>query len=155
VKEIPTEADPQVETATGGELTWRCHPAGRSIPRTIAVLAFHMLVAVFINWYTGSVGFAVVLTVIMFFSLSSFFFPAWYTLTEKGLRVKTLITTFDRPWSNYRSYWPDKNGVLLSPFPYRSRLENFRGLFVRFEDNGTDVINFVKRFVDEPESEEG
>jgi hypothetical protein len=105
----------------------------------------------FIAWYTGSAGFAVILTLVMFLSLAAFFSPTWYTLSERGVAVRTLINKYDRPWTNYRSHWPDKHGVLLSPFPYRSRLENFRGLFVRFEGNRDEVLAFVKRFVPEPE----
>jgi len=67
--------------------------------------------------------------------------------------VKTLITRFERPWNTYRSHWPDRNGVLLSPFPRRSRLENFRGLFVRFENNREDVVAFVRRYVPPPETD--
>ena len=152
--ENPKAADRAAATAGVMELTWKCHPARRSVARTTAVVMFLVLLAMFIAWYTSSPGFAVVLTVIMFLSLSAYFFPAWYTLSERGIKVKTLVATYERPWANYRSYWPDKNGVLLSPFPYRSRLENFRGLFVRFESNGKEVIQFVKRFVDEPEAED-
>ena len=153
VPESPTKAD--LETAPSAsasdELVYRCHPARRSPVRTALVMVFLGVLAIFVHWYTGSPGFAVILTVIMFFSLSAYFFPAWYTLSEKGIKVKTLITTFERTWGLYRSHWPDKNGVLLSPFPYKSRLENCRGLYVRYESNGKDVLAFVKRYVPEPE----
>jgi len=153
--ESPTQADPETlpEESAGEVLVYRCHPARRSPVRTAMVLVFLGVLSIFVNWYTDSPGFAVILSVVMFFSLSAYFFPAWYTLSEKGIKVKTLITTFDRAWDLYRSHWPDKNGVLLSPFPYKSRLENFRGLYVRYEGNGPEVLSFVKRFVPEPEEQ--
>lgn len=103
--------------------------------------------------YTSSVPFALILTLVVLASLSAFFFPTTYRFSEQSLHVKTLITSFERPWSTYRSYWPDRNGVLLSPFPSRSRLENFRGLFVRFDNNREEVLAFVRRHVAEPEGE--
>jgi hypothetical protein len=154
VPEIPKTAEVVETEPQGPVLSWRCLPARRSPGRTAGVVVFLLVLAVFINWYTHSPGFAVILTVVMFLSLSAYFFPAWYTLSDKGVRVKTLITTFEKPWDLYRSYWPDRNGVLLSPFPYKSRLENFRGLFVRFEGNRDEVLSFVKRYVSEPEPEE-
>ena len=149
----PTQADATGAPSAPAELSWRCHPARRHPGRAAAVVVFHIFLCLLIAQYTASLPFALVLTAVLFFSLSAFFFPASYQVTEQGIKVKTVLTTFERPWNTYRSYWPDKNGVLLSPFPHRSRLENFRGLFVRFHDNGDEVLAFVKRFVAEPEAE--
>lgn len=133
------------------ELSWRCHPSRRSVMRTVLVLSFLLGLLYFISWYTGSAGLGVIFTVLMFLSLSAYFFPTWYTLSDGGISVRTLVTKMKRPWSVYRSHWPDRNGVLLSPFPSRSRLENFRGVFIRYEDNRDEVLAFVKRYVPEPE----
>jgi hypothetical protein len=46
----------------------------------------------------------------------------------------------------------DKNGVLLSPFAGRSRLENFRGVYVRFGQNKDQVVNFVRSKIEKKES---
>lgn len=149
----PTQAEGQAASGISSELAWRSHPARRHPGRAAAVVVFHLVLCGLLAQYTQSLGFAVVLTLVLFISLSAFFFPTRYHLSEQGIRVKTLITTFERPWSTYRSHWPDKNGVLLSPFPGRSRLENFRGLFVRFEGNREEVLAFVKRFVAPPEAD--
>lgn len=150
----PTQAPEPVSASTPDELTWRCHPARRQPGRASFVLAVHSLLFVFLAKYTASVPFALVLTLVLFLSLSAFFFPTRYRLSTQGIHVKTLITSFERPWSAYRSHWPDRNGVLLSPFPRRSRLENFRGLFVRYENNRDEVVAFVRRFVPAPETDE-
>jgi hypothetical protein len=149
-----TQADGPAARPLSEALSWRCHPARRRPVRAALVAGLHVVVGILLAQYTGSVSFAALLTLVLFLSLSAFFFPTSYRLTDQGVRVKTLVTTFERPWSTYRSYWPDRNGVLLSPFPGRSRLENFRGLFVRFDDNREAVVTFVKRFVAEPERDE-
>lgn len=139
------EATPQV--AGSAELSWRSLPARRSWARTASVIVVLIALFGFISWYTASLFMGLVLTVVVTLSLGSYFSPTWYTLSDEGIAVRTLVTKMQRPWSVYRSHWPDKNGVLLSPFPHPSRLENFRGVFIRFEDNRDAVLEFVRRFV--------
>jgi hypothetical protein len=153
VRANPTQAESQEAVPVITDLTWRCHPARRQPVKAAVVLAFHVLVCALLAAYTASWPFALILTLVLLLSLSAFFFPTVYRLSREGVRVKTLVTSFERPWSTYRSHWPDRNGVLLSPFPRRSRLENFRGLFVRYDGNGDVVLAFVRQFVPEPETD--
>jgi len=129
------------------EISWRSLPASRSMPRTVMVVVVLFVLFAFITWYTGSLFMGLVLTIVVALSLGSYFTPTRYTLTEEGIHVRTWVTKMHRPWNVYRSHWPDKNGVLLSPFPHPSRLENFRGVFIRFEGNRDAVLEFVRRFV--------
>jgi hypothetical protein len=154
LKASPTSIEGPTSTPVEGELSWQTHPARRHPVKAVVVLLLHGVLCVLMAQYTHSLPFAVLLTLVLFLSLSAFYFPTWYRLSDQGIRVKTLVTTWERPWNTYRSYWPDKNGVLLSPFPHRSRLENFRGLFVRFDGNRDLVLAFVRRFVAEPEADE-
>ena len=51
-------------------------------------------------------------------------------------------------WSDFRSFYADRNGVLLSPFARPSRLENFRGVYVRFgRSNRDEIRDFIRRKV--------
>lgn len=149
----PTQVEPQGAAPVATELAWRCHPVRRQPVRGIVVVTVLVVVFWLLAQYTSSVPFAFLLTLVVFFSLSAYFFPTSYRFSQHGVHVKTLITSFERPWSTYRSYWPDRNGVLLSPFPRGSRLENFRGLFVRFENNKDEVLAYVRQYVAEPEVE--
>ena len=58
--------------------------------------------------------------------------------------VKTTTQTLHKDWKVYRSYYVDKNGVLLSPFTEPTRLENFRGLYIMFNNNRDEVASFIK-----------
>lgn len=140
------------QSAGSGEvLSWKCHPSRRNPTKTLAVLALLVALMMFASWYTTSLFIGIVIMIVMILSLGAYFFPTWYTLDAEGVTVKTLATKFKRPWSMFRSHWVDRNGVLLSPFSHASRLENFRGLFVRYENNRDEVVAFVKRYVAEPE----
>jgi hypothetical protein len=130
-------------TPSGRSLTWQIHPVKRkpllSVVVTLAVLLFSFLVYA----STESTFFTVLSLVVLFASLTKFYWPTSYTLTEKDVIIKTTYQTLHKEWSLYRSSWPDKNGILLSPFVEQSRLENFRGLYILFGNNRDDVIVFV------------
>jgi hypothetical protein len=61
-----------------------------------------------------------------------------------GLESRFLGMTRRFTWDQFRSYYPDRNGVLLSPFVRPSRLENFRGFYLRFDGQSEDVLRVVK-----------
>ena len=87
--------------------------------------------------------------VIFMGALSTFFFPTKYELSKDKVKVKYLFTSVAKEMSMYRTFYPDKNGVLLSPFTRPSRLENFRGLYVRYHRNKDEVDTFVKKIFEE------
>ena len=132
-------------------LEWVSHPMKRSPGKTALAVLSILLAGVAAGWIMEAPGLGIVAVILMFASLAKFFLPTRYTLTESGVTVKTTTTTFSRPWSQFRSFYADKNGVLLSPFATQSRLENFRGLYVTFEENKERVIAIVREQVKAPE----
>ena len=83
--------------------------------------------------------------VVMLVSLSSFLFPVTFTLDQESITMKSAFSTKRRKWEEFKSFWVDNHGVLLSPFERRSRLESFRGLYIRFSDNKDEVVEFIQR----------
>ena len=77
-------------------------------------------------------------------SMSPFFFPTQYELTQDRVKVNFLAVKKNKAWSEFRSYYPDRSGVFISPFAKPSRIENYRGLYLRYEGNQEDVLSFVK-----------
>jgi len=126
-------------------LEWVCHPAKKNIKVTALVSIFIVILVGVVYFMTYSIWFALLGFLILFGSLASFYFPTSYRLTDDEIIVKTKAQTLKKKWSQYRTYYPDKNGVLLSPFARPSRLENFRGLYIKFWYNKDDVIAFVKK----------
>ena len=126
-------------------LQWRCHPLRRKPWVSIKVSIFVILVGVLVYYATdNSKAFATLALVVMFASLAKFYFPTSYKLTERNVIVKTTTQTLTKDWSIYRSFHPDKNGILLSTFARPTRLENFRGLYLMFSENRNEVIEIVK-----------
>lgn len=125
-------------------LDWVCHPARRNKTVTIAVSIFIAVIVAVVYYATFSVWFTILGFLILTGSLAGFYFPSHYQFTENKIIIKTTMQTLEKKWSQYRSYYSDKNGVLLSPFARPSRLENFRGIYIKFWYNKDEVMAIVK-----------
>ena len=105
--------------------------------------------AVFLG--TQSAGWALLSVVLLLAGVHDFLLPTTYQLSDEGASSRILWVRRHKPWSSCRSCWVDAHGVLLSPFPQRSRLESHRGLYLRFA--GADrqaVVRFVQSKVNRP-----
>lgn len=116
----------------------------KNILITILVILFLFVVWLVVYLATFSLFLTGLSVVIMLASLSSFFLPTRYELNQEKVKIRFFLTMREREWSAFRSFYVDKNGVLLSPFAKPSRLENFRGIYVRFNRNKDQVVEFVK-----------
>jgi hypothetical protein len=125
------------------ELYWTCHPMKRKPLVSVIVTVFIVVCAMLVYYVVESRGFAILAAVILFASLAKFYFPTTYYFTPEAIYIRTTMQTLKKPWSLFRSFYPDRNGVLLSPFVEPSRLENFRGLYVMFEKNSEDVMAYI------------
>lgn len=138
-------AEPSADTSIGEILEWTCHPAKKNRKKTILVTAFIAVVVLAVYFWTYSAFFTILAILILTGSLAAYYFPTHYTFTEDEIIIRTTTQRLVKKWAQYRSYYPDKNGVLLSPFVRPSRLENFRGVFIRFSDNKDEVVGYVMR----------
>lgn len=133
-------------------LKWSSHPVKKK-----ALISILLIVLLFVVWLvvylaTSSLFLTGLSVVIMLGSLSSFFMPTHYELDQEKIKIRFFLTKREREWSTFRSFYVDKNGVLLSPFAKPSRLENFRGIYVRFSQNKDQVVDFVKSKIERQKS---
>jgi hypothetical protein len=126
-------------------LSWSTHPAKARPLVTALVIAFLIVLAVLVYLLTYSAVFTVIAVLVLYGSLTQYFTNTTYEFTDTKVRVKYVVNKIEKDWTQYRSYYADKNGVLLSPFPGPSRLENFRGLFIRFGGNKDQVMEIVRQ----------
>ena len=127
-------------------LRWSVLPARKSKKKTWGLLIFLgvFLTLLYIFYGMFASGLAILLLGV---SLLPFFLKTQYELNEDGLIVKKPYSRMKKEWSHFGSYYPDKNGVLLSPFSKPSRLENFRGVYILFGDRKDEILTFIKRKV--------
>ncbi|HEX9917220.1 MAG TPA: hypothetical protein VGB16_05735 [candidate division Zixibacteria bacterium] len=132
-------------------LNWKVHPFKRNKKVSIGVILLLFLVWGIVYLATGSLLFLAIAVVMLLGSLSGFFLPTEYEFYTNKIKVKYFLASLEKEWKNYRSFYIDKNGVLLSPFKEPSRLENFRGVYLRLDRNSEikdKVIDFIKSKMD-------
>jgi hypothetical protein len=123
-------------------MRWRSHPVRQSGKRLGAVLLVLIglpagLWALYGPFY-GLLG-----VLILSGALSPYFLPTDYALYAGGGESRFIGVTRRFTWSQYRTFYPDSHGVLLSPFAKPSRLENFRGIYLRFDGRREQILNIV------------
>lgn len=127
------------------KLEWTVHPLKANWKVSIGLIAFLIAINTAVYFSFDSLTFLFLSIVFLFGSLSSFFLPTTYILNNEGITVKSVFRKSTRNWSYFKSYYSERKGVFLSPFPQPSRLENFRGLFIRFNNNKAEVVEFIKQ----------
>jgi hypothetical protein len=125
-------------------LSWTSWPMMRSPLRAIVAVAFVALMAWTIQSWFRTTYFTVVAVLLVWGQVAGFFLPTRFTLTEGSVSVRGLVSRREKDWSEFRSYFVDREGLLLSPFVERSRLERFRGVSLQFHDNRDEVVAFVE-----------
>lgn len=129
------------------QIEWVSFPAVENLRKTTIATIFIIGLSTLLYFLYGPIyGFLSIL--FLGFSLLPYYTPTTYRLNEDGIEVKKVFYTIKKSWSNFRSFYPDKNGVLLSPFPIPTRLENFRGIYIRFRGNGEGVLSVVESMMD-------
>ena len=136
----------------GETLAWTTHPIRRKPITAVLVTVFILVVGFLVLVTTESKAFGTLALVVLFASLAKFYMPTKYRLNDKRVTVKSTTQTIHKNWSHFRSFYPDKNGVLLSPFIQPTRLENFRGMYLIFDNNRDEVINFIRSHIVAEES---
>ncbi len=67
---------------------------------------------------------------------SDYLFPLSYRTTIEGIEADTPTNKASLPWSAVRRCVLHRDGVLLTSLPAPSRLDAFRGVFLRFATDG-------------------
>lgn len=131
---------------------WVFFPARANWFVTILVSIFLFCLLVIVYWLTASRFFTIIGAVVLLASMRSFYFPTTYQLYEDKVKVTHTVSSISKNWSLYRSVFPERNGVFISTFTRPSRLENFRGLFLRYGDGDRDkILEIVQSKVGEKE----
>ena len=133
-------------------LSWVSHPAKNNLKGVVIAVGSIGLSGLLIGLIVGSnavntgfsAGWALFSAGILIFSLRGFFWPTRYDLSEKGITVQGFLNKREKSWSQCKSIRLDPTGVLVSPFAFETRLENYRGVYLRFEKNKQEVLDYLK-----------
>lgn len=79
-----------------------------------------------------------------------------YRISPQGVAKRFPLFSRQRPWSAYLRYAIQRDGVFLGTFPHPSRLDSFRGEFLRFSADVDRelIIAIVRRQMDPAEADD-
>ena len=125
-------------------LRWRSHPVVDDYPHSLLLVAVVIAVCVGVWISFDSAGYAALAAAFLAGSLARYFAPTHYELDAAGVSVRFLGHLRRVGWGDVRRFFVAPEGVQLSPFARPSRLEAFRGTFLRFAGNRDEVVSFVE-----------
>jgi hypothetical protein len=133
----------------GKSLRWRIHPVVERPGQGVLLIGIIGLCSwVFWVWFGQFYG--IFSLVVLGLSMASFFLPTTYELDEEGIEIiSLLVVRHFRPWSEFRNFYVHDVGVHLSTFSKPSRLDAFRGNFIRFTpSNREQVVAFLNEHIE-------
>ncbi len=140
-----TRSDAQgVPEAPPATLAWRSHPLVDDFPKSLLLVCVLAGVCVLVGMAFGGVGYGLLSAGMLGASLARYLLPTYFKLDADGVTVRLLGHAQHVRWSQIKRISVQRTGVFLSPFERRSRLDSFRGTFLRFADNGDEVRSFVE-----------
>ena len=134
-------------------LKWTVHPL-RESPLKAALFWLILTVVIWAVYWNAipafSRGAAVLFTAaaaaLLLLAVNSFYLPTHFYIDSTGAGFQRWSFHKHITWTRVRSASADKTGLFLSSFPVRSRIENFRGLYLYFRGNREAVIAAVRRY---------
>ena len=126
------------------QYVWVVHPLFDSPRKSVFLVLFLVFLVIGIQFLFDSFGVAFLSIFFLFGSLRQYFFPVRYEVYDDRITVSSFFFKQNRLWNEFRSYYIDQHGILLSPFSKPSRLESFRGIYVRFGLDKSVVQDLVQ-----------
>ena len=134
------------KSADRDRLSWTVFPMRERPAKGVLFWAVIVFTVWAVYWNVGSVLLTIAAAALLLGSLTSFYLPTCYTLDEGGAGLGRWFHRRRIGWERIRSVSDEKDGLFLSPFPVRTRLENFRGLFLPYRSNHDEVLHLVRRY---------
>ena len=127
-------------------ISWSVHPLVENWRKSVLLGLFLVLLLFFIYLGFQSIYVAVLSAIFLIGSLYKYFLPFHHQFEADRLVITSCCYKTERPWETFRSFYVDANGVLLSPFAHPTRLENFRGVYIRFgKHSPEEIVNFITK----------
>lgn len=124
-------------------LEWQVHPFFESRPRALLSILAPLIVSALVYLWSASWLWTVLGFLLLVSAEFPFFLKSSYRFDSAGATLRRAGAKLSRSWDQIKSYYPDRNGVLLSPFARPHWLENFRGLYIQFGRHRPEVLAYL------------
>jgi hypothetical protein len=144
---MPTQPDASPDPTTVRWVSWPLRDESRpkSVLLVAAVAGVSALAA-----YQGAI-YAILAPVLLLILLGPYVLPTRFEVSQTGVKVFFFLFNRNRPWSIYKRHAILRDGVFLGTEPKPSRVDSFRGDFLRFsaaaEPDRQRVIDLVRQNV--------
>jgi len=128
------------EEATPLRISWRVHPFTEDFWKSTLLVVIIIVASVACALFTGWWSMAILAFVFLVVSMAPYLFPVRYEMDEDGILITFLGMQTYRGWEEFRNFYPHDVGVHLSTFKKPSRLDAFRGNFIRFSPDNREAI---------------
>lgn len=129
-------------------MEWTAYPFKAEPKKSVFLVTIILLICLLTLLTTESAGFTLITLALLVLSMRQFFLPTVYLLNSEGVEMRFAGTTKKKRWDYFNSYYEDRNGILLSPFKDRSRLESFRGIYlIAVGGNKPQIVEFIKQHI--------
>ncbi|MBC8313094.1 MAG: hypothetical protein H8E33_02460 [Candidatus Cloacimonetes bacterium] len=128
------------------QISWTSFPLIENPLQSFLLLAFFILVVLFVFEITKNIFWIFISLFFLISSLFSYFIPTTYKFYDKFLQIQYLFFSRDRKHSEFKCFYADKKGVMLSTFSRPRKLDRFRGQSIRFskkQEEREKVLQFL------------
>jgi hypothetical protein len=125
-------------------LRWRSWPLVDETPQSYLKVAVFVGASALVGFAFGDLWYGLVAAVLLAAASGRFFLPTRFELDATGVGVRFCGQTRQMGWSRVGRIIVQEAGVFVSPFAKPSRLDSFRGVFLRFTGNADEVVTFVR-----------
>jgi hypothetical protein len=125
-------------------LEWTVHPVRESAAKAAIAIAFPLIAAAVVYLWMQSRFWALLGFVLLFASEFPFFIRTKYRFDAQGATMNRGGVKISKPWDQVRSYYPDKNGVQLSPYLKPFWMENFRGMYLQYGGHKDEILKYLE-----------
>ena len=126
-------------------LTWSVDLGSFRPGRRFIVLGIALLVA-FIGLQMGGPLLGAIGLLVVLVSTAELFLPLKYRVDAEGAQVRCGLSVTAIPWSNVRRLIPMADGVRLTPLEKPGRLDEFRGVYLRYGNIAEEVSGKIRQF---------
>lgn len=129
-------------------LVWSVRPCDANRPLAVVVIVFVLVVSLGMQLVGGGPGWAVIALLLLGLSVAPYYARVTYKISPEEASAAGWFGTHRRKWAEIKGYFPDAEGVLLSPLPKPTRLAYTRGLYLRFAGNRDEVMHRVEAYLE-------
>lgn len=124
-------------------LQWKLHLLRRQPQKAWGAGAVMLVAGIVVGFAFRSAGMGLLAVVLLWLATRDYWLPVRYYVNEKGAGVRYLGAVFDITWDRAKYVTVTRDGLKISPLPPGSRLEPFRGVYLRFADNREQVLEAI------------